>query len=339
MIVAEIAKHVNGTVIGDENAEIISLCKIDQSFSGGLTFLSNSKYESHLKTTLATAVFVAEDYNVSNTILIKVKDPYLAFVKSIQFFYQIPDSIKDGIHDTAVIEPSAKLGNNVKIGANVYIGENSEIADNVIIHPNTTILENCKIGESSRIYSNVSIREFSVIGKYVTIHNGAVIGADGFGFAPDPPTGFEKIPQTGIVRLGDHVEIGANTVIDRATIGETLIDEGTKLDNLIQIAHNVRIGKHNVFAAQTGIAGSAEIGNWNQFGGQTAINGHIKIGDQNKIGAKSGISNSVSDKEILFGIPAIPLKDFKRINASLKRLPELVKNNRFVKKLMEKENK
>jgi UDP-3-O-[3-hydroxymyristoyl] glucosamine N-acyltransferase len=337
MIVADIAKHVNGVVIGDENAEINSLCKIDQSFSGGLTFLANSKYEAHLKTTEATAIFVKEEYSGTKATLIKVKDPYLAFVQSIKYFYQLPDSVDDGIHATSVIDKSAKVGKNVKISAHVFIGKNTIISDNVIIHPNTTILEDCFIGESSRIYSNVSIRESSFIGKYVTIHNGAVIGSDGFGFAPDPPNGFEKIPQTGTVRIKDNVEIGANTVIDRATIGETVIEEGTKLDNLIQIAHNVHIGQHNVFAAQTGIAGSTEIGNWNQFGGQTAINGHIKIGDQNKIGAKSGISNSVGNNEILFGIPAISLNEFKRINASLKRLPELVKNNRFVKKLMEKE--
>lgn len=335
MQLSEIIKSLNiKTVIGDQNKTISSLCKIDQAFDGGLAFLANKAYVSHLETTDASAVFVTEEFSnhSSNATLLVVKDPYVEFGRSVKFFYSLPNPIDRGIHKTAVIEEGAVIGEGSSIGANVYIGKNTRVGKNAIIYPNTTIMENCTLGDDVRIYSNVSVREASIIGDRVTLHNGAVIGSDGFGFAPNIPHGFEKILQAGWVRLEDDVEIGANTCIDRASLGETVIGKGTKLDNLIQVGHNVTIGEHNVFAGLTAIAGSTKVGNWNMFGGASALPGHISVGDRNKMGGKSAPTGNIGNDQVLMGVPAMPDKEFKRIHIAQKSLPSMKKQLKQLQK-------
>ncbi|MCB0278556.1 MAG: UDP-3-O-(3-hydroxymyristoyl)glucosamine N-acyltransferase [Calditrichaeota bacterium] len=336
MRVSEIAKTLDGKVIGDDSIEITSLCKIDQSETGGLTFLSNPSYRHFLESTKAV-VLVDSSISNTNTTVIQVKDPYLAFVKALTLFHKEAQPFPIGTDSRAVVDPTAKIGKNCRIAANVFIGKHVTIGDDTIIYPNSTIMDDCQIGNHVRIYSNVSIREGCILGNNVTIHNGAVIGSDGFGYAPDVPNGYQKILQVGIVRLEDNVDIGANAVIDRATIGETLIKKGTKIDNMVQIAHNVVIGENNVIAALTGIAGSTQIGNWNQIGGHVAITGHIKIGNQNKLSGDSGIAGHIGDNEHLMGTPAMDAKVFRRLYASHKYLPELVKTMRKLKKIFAKE--
>jgi UDP-3-O-[3-hydroxymyristoyl] glucosamine N-acyltransferase len=332
MLISDIAKLVNGTVIGDASEEVSFLCKIEAGFKGGISFLANPKYASYLMNTEATAVFVKPEFSQSSATLIQVKDPYMAFVLVAEKFYKLPEPLEKGIHKQAFIEHGASIGNNCSIGPFVYIGKNTRIDDNCLIYPNVTIMEDCLIGENARIYSNVSIREQTQIGRNVTLHNGAVIGSDGFGFAPDLPHGLKKIYQMGIVRIEDNVEIGANTCIDRATLGETVIGKGTKLDNLVQIAHNVRIGKNNVMAAQVGVAGSASLGDWNQIGGQAALNGHVIFGNMMKIGAQSGVAKAFSDGSTVMGTPAVLASEYRRMVVGQNKLADLIKDIRELKK-------
>jgi UDP-3-O-[3-hydroxymyristoyl] glucosamine N-acyltransferase len=335
--IKDIAEQLDAKVIGDENLEITHLCKIDQATIGGLSFLANKKYDSFLANTEASAVFVTDEFSdvKSKATLLVVKDPYVTFSISLKFFFQLPIPFDKGIDKTAKIHPSASIGKDVHISSNVYIGQNTIIGDNAVIYPNVVILEDSVIGKNVRLYPNCSIRENSIIGNNVTIHNGAVIGSDGFGFAPNPPKGFEKIYQIGIVRIEDDVEIGANTCIDRATIGETVIGKGTKLDNLIQVGHNVIIGNHNVFAGMTAIAGSTTIGDWNFVGGHSAFPGHITVGSRNKIAGKSAPTGNIGSDSTLMGVPAIPDKEFKRNYISQKRIPDLIKQVKSMKKEIE----
>ena len=335
MLISEIAEHVQGKVIGDKSLDITQLCKIDYGLDGGITFLANEKYAHFLNETKASAIIVDASFSQSSKTLIQVKDPYIAFTKIVSMFYKLPLPFPIGIHETAIIEKSAKIGKNCRIAPNVYIGKNTVIGDNAIIYPSVTIMDDCKFGENLRIFSNVSIREECIFGNNVIIHNNAVIGSDGFGFAPNPPKGFEKIYQIGNVVIEDDVEIGANCTIDRSTMGSTMVKKGTKLDNMIHLGHNVVVGQHNVFAAQTGIAGSVQIGDWNQFGGQIAINGHIKIGNQTRSGMKTLITKDTPDGTVLMGSPGRPESEFKRVFASQRKLPDLIKDVRKLKKEIE----
>lgn len=335
MLISEIAEHIGGTVLGDASLEITQICKIDQAVESGITFLANEKYSHFLNDTKASAIITTKSDYTSSKTLIQVDDPYLAFTKVISLFYIYPVPFELGIHPTAIIEKSAKIGKNCRIAPHVYIGKNTVIGDNALIYPNVTIMDDCKIGNDIRIFSNVSIREECEIGNNVIIHNNAVIGSDGFGFAPNPPHGFDKIYQIGNVVVEDDVEIGANCTLDRSTMGSTLVKKGTKLDNMIHVGHNVVIGQHNVFAAQTGIAGSVQIGDWNQFGGQIAINGHIKIGNQTRSGMKTLITKDTPDGTVLMGSPGRPESEFKRAFASSRKLPDLIKDVRNLKKEIE----
>lgn len=324
MTLQEIAGHLKGQLSGPPELEISGLAKIEEAQPGQITFLSNKKYVKYLTTTRASAILI--DHSIGDVPLpcIKVENAYIGFVMLLHLFNPGRSQLFEGISSQVFIHPSAKIDDNVHIGPFVFIGPQVKIGRNTIIYPGVVLLENVCVGEECLIYPNVSIRENCVIGNRVILHNGAVIGSDGFGFAPQQNE-YLKIPQIGSVIIEDDVEIGANTTIDRATLGNTVIKKGTKLDNLIQIAHNVVIGEHTVMAAQSGIAGSTEVGKHATIAGQVGITGHIKIGNDVIIGAQSGISNDVSDKTVMFGTPALPLMQRKRIDVSLRHLPESIK--------------
>lgn len=320
----EIAQLLNGVLVGDPETEITGLAKIQSATNGQLTFLANPKYAKYLETTKASAVLIANDQDAPKIAHIKVSDPYMAFLETLRVFYPPKEPDFQGIHPASVVADSAKIGQNVQIGPNAYIGNNVVIGDSSVIYPNCVILDNVRIGNNCRLYSRVSVREDCLIGNHVIIHDGTVIGSDGFGFAPEGEK-YKKIPQMGIVVIEDDVEIGANSTIDRATIGETVIGQGCKIDNLVQIAHNVQLDQNTVIAAQTGISGSTKIGKHVTLAGQVGIVGHIEIGDNAVVAAKSGVSKNIPPGEIWFGYPASQIMKQKKIEASLRHLPELSK--------------
>jgi len=326
-------------LVGNPDIRIGGLAKIQSATNGELTFLSNPKYEKYLESTKASAVIISKDQQSPNINHIKVDDPYLSFLEVLNLLYPVKDPDFNGIHSTAVISDTAIIGKNVQIGPNVYIGESVKIGDNSLIYPHCVFLDNVQVGKNCRLYPRVSIREGCRVGNGVIIHDGTVIGSDGFGFVPDGEK-YKKIPQMGIVVIEDDVEIGANCTIDRATIGETIIKQGCKLDNLIQIAHNVEIETNTVIAAQTGFSGSTKIGKHVTIAGQVGVAGHIEIGDNVMLAAKSGISKSVPAGEVWFGNPAMEIMRQKKIGASLRHLPELSKKvNKLIKQLKELEEK
>jgi UDP-3-O-[3-hydroxymyristoyl] glucosamine N-acyltransferase len=325
--VAEIAKWIDATVEGDDSIEISGLAKIEHAQSGQLTFIANPKYIKYGETTAASAILVNEDYPKSTRTLLRSKNPYFAFLKLAQRFYQQTPQIEPGVHETACIGENVTLGDDIAIGPYVYIGANSKIGDRTVIYPGVFIGSRAEIGTDCTIYPHVSIREECKIGHRCILHMGAVIGSDGFGYAFENGV-FNKLPQMGIVVLEDDVEIGANTTIDRATMGETVIRKGAKLDNLIQIAHNVEIGQHTAIAAQAGISGSTKVGNYVQVGGQAGFVGHITIGDRAKIGAQGGVTKSIPEGEFHTGYPARPFRTEMRELASLGKLPELLKRTK-----------
>ena len=317
----ELARALHGTVVGDEGTQVQSVAKIDEAGPEDITFLTSPKYAKKLSSSKAGALLAGPGVTWDRPVL-QVEDPYLALGKLLEMFYPQLEMVKEGIHPSAVVDDSAILGNNVSIGALCSVGPDCVFGDNVILYPRVVLYPGVSIGEGSLIHSGVIVRENVQIGKRVVIQNGAVIGSDGFGFAADEGE-YRKIPQVGIVIIEDDVEIGANTTIDRATLGETRIKRGTKLDNLIQVAHNVEIGEDTVIAAQTGISGSTKIGKSCRIAGQVGFVGHINIGDGVMIGAQSGIPHSIPSGEIHSGYPAMPHKDWLRLNVYLKRLPEL----------------
>jgi UDP-3-O-[3-hydroxymyristoyl] glucosamine N-acyltransferase len=324
MRLAEIADLLKGELVGDPNIEITGLAKIEEAKPGDITFIANPKYIKYISTTDASALLLAQDYEDIKIPHIKLSDPYLGFVRLIEYFYPTIEPNFEGIHPTAVIASSAIVEDNVKIGPFTYIGEKVRIGKDTLIYPNCVLLDHVTIGQKCKIYSHVSIREKCIIGNNCIIHCGVVIGSDGFGFAPSGDV-YKKIPQMGIVRIEDHVEIGANCTIDRATLGETVIKKGSKLDNLVQIAHNVIVGENTVIAAQSGISGSTKIGKHATLAGQVGIVGHVEIGDKAILAAKSGVSKDVPAGEIWFGYPAQPIMKQKKVEASLRHLPELAK--------------
>lgn len=323
--IKKIAEYLNGSVEGDAEIEINNIAKIEEASAGDITFLANPVYTPFLYTTKASAVLIKKDFILEkpvNTTLIKVDDPYEAISKLLAFYHNSHKN-KIGIEVEAKINQSAKIGKNVYIGAFTYIGENVIIGDNVKIFPGSYIGDNVLIGDNTLIYANVSIYHDTKIGKNVTIHSGTVIGGDGFGFVPNNGSDFKKVPQIGNVIIEDYVEIGSNTSIDRATMGSTIIRRGVKLDNFIQVAHNVEIGENTVIAALTGISGSSKIGRNCMIGGQVGIAGHLKIGDNVKVGAQSGISHNIKDGEIVVGTPALPIRNFKKSSIIFKNLEDL----------------
>lgn len=324
----QIAGILQGDVVGNPNEEVSKLSKIEEGFKGSLTFLSNPKYTPFIYSTKASITIVNKTFVPESdikTTMIKVEDAYLAFSKILEYYNSVKLT-KLGIEQPSFISESSRYGDNVYIGAFSYIGEHVTMGDNVKIFPNAYIGDNTVIGNNTIIFSGAKIYSETVIGIGCVINSGVIIGADGFGFAPNENGGYTKIPQIGNVIIEDYVDIGAATTIDRATLGSTIIREGVKLDNQIQIAHNVEIGKNTVIAAQTGIAGSTKIGNHCQIGGQVGIAGHITIGNNVKIQAQSGIARNVSDNEVLQGSPAIALTDYNKSYVHFKNLPKIVKN-------------
>ncbi|MGB5419692.1 UDP-3-O-(3-hydroxymyristoyl)glucosamine N-acyltransferase [Algibacter sp.] len=324
----QIAGILNGDVVGNPDIEVSKLAKIEEGFEGALTFLANPKYTPHIYTTKASVTIVNKTFEPDNSVkttLIKVDDAYLAFSKILEYYNSVKLN-KTGIEQPSFISDSSNYGDNIYIGAFSYVGENVVMGDNVKIFPSAYIGDNVVIDDNTIIFSGAKIYSETIIGKNCVINSGAIIGADGFGFAPNEDGSYSKIPQTGNVIIEDYVDIGAATTIDRATIGSTIIRSGVKLDNHIQVAHNVEIGNNTVIAAQTGVAGSTKIGKNCQIGGQVGIAGHITIGDNVKIQAQSGIGRHVKDNEILQGSPAIKLSDYNKSYVHFKNLPTIVKN-------------
>ncbi len=322
----QISKYINGEILGNSDVEISNIAKIEEAKDGDISFLSNLKYTPYIYTTKASAVIVNKDFVPEKPIktnLIKVEDSYQAFSTLLEAINPIIE--KNGIEQPNFIHPSATIGKDVYIGAFAYIGENVVIEDGTKIYPHAYIGDNTTIGKNTQIFSNVSVYHNCIIGNFVTIHSGTVIGADGFGFAPNNGKSFQKVPQIGNVIIEDYVEIGANTSIDRATLGSTIIRKGVKLDNFIQVAHNVEIGENTVIAAHTGISGSSKIGSNCMIGGQVGMAGHIKVGNNVKVGAQSGIINDVADNQILIGSPALPYRNFKKSSILFKNLEDLYK--------------
>ena len=322
--IQQIANFLKGTVEGNPDVEINNIAKIEEAQEGDISFLANPVYTPHIYTTNASAVIVRKDFVPEKTMqtnLIRVEDPYEAFSNLLGFYNKNHD--KMGLETPEFVSKTAKIGKNVYIGAFVYIGENVKIGDNVKIFPGSYVGDDVVVGDNTLIYANVSIYHDTVIGNNVTIHSGTVVGGDGFGFVPNSGKDFKKVPQIGNVIIEDYVEIGSNTSIDRATMGSTIVRRGVKLDNFIQVAHNVEIGENTVIAALTGISGSTKIGKNCMIGGQVGIAGHLKIGDNVKVGAQSGISHSLKDNEIVVGTPAIPIRTFKKSSIIFKNLEDL----------------
>lgn len=321
----QIAQYIQGTVEGDENTVISTFSKIEEGIPGAIAFLANPKYEHYLYNTQASAVLVNNNFQLARpvkTTLIRVPNAYESIAQLLTMYEQSKRQ-KTGIHPQAYISSTAKIGKNCYIGPFACIGEEVSIGENTKIYANTVICDNACIGNDCLLYPNITIYHDCKIGNRVTLHAGVVIGADGFGFAPTKE-GYEKIPQIGIVTIEDDVEIGANTCVDRSTMGTTLIKKGVKLDNLVQIAHNVVIGENTVMSAQCGVAGSTKIGQWCMFGGQVGITGHSVIGDKTYSAAQAGIAKSQPKGNIsLLGSPAIDAKKFARCNAVFHNLPKM----------------
>jgi UDP-3-O-[3-hydroxymyristoyl] glucosamine N-acyltransferase len=326
---AQIAMMINGKVEGNADAAVGSFGKIEEAQKGQLAFLANPKYEEYLYTTKASIIIVNDTQELKQEIeatLIKVPDAYSAFATLLDKYQQIQRQQLTGIQQPSYIAATAKIGDHVFIGAFAYVGENVIVADGAKIYPNAYLGDNVTIGENTIIHPGVRIYHDCIIGKNVSIHAGTVIGSDGFGFAPQADGTLKKVPQIGNVIIEDGVEIGANATIDRATIGSTLIKSGAKLDNLLQIAHNVEVGNNTVIAAQSGISGSTKIGDNVMIGGQVGIVGHIKIADGTKINAQSGVSKSIKiPNSAVTGSPAFDYTAALRSQAASRNLPELEK--------------
>jgi UDP-3-O-[3-hydroxymyristoyl] glucosamine N-acyltransferase len=321
-----IAGFLKGEIEGNPQTKVNNIAKIEEGFSGALSFLANPKYEHYIYTTKSSVVLVNKTFVPAAKVgatLIRVDNAYEAFASLLRLVDQARPR-KKGIHPSAVIEPTARIGSGAYVGAYAYVGENCKIGDNCSIYPHVYVGDNCTIGNNCILYPGVTIYHECILGEGCTVHAGSVIGSDGFGFAPQSETEFMKIPQLGNVILEDHVEIGANVAIDRATMGSTIIRRGVKLDNLIQIGHNVEIGENTVMAGQTGIAGSTKVGRNCMFAGQVGIAGHLKIADGTKLGAQAGVPGDVkTDNSILLGSPAIDHKDFLRSSVVFRKLPDL----------------
>jgi UDP-3-O-[3-hydroxymyristoyl] glucosamine N-acyltransferase len=323
----QIAGILDGDIEGNPDIEVYKLSKIEEGSEGSITFLANPKYNSYLYSTKASIAIVNKGFKPESkvkTTLIKVDDAYLAFSKILEY-YNLVKLNKFGIEEPSFISKSATYGEGIYIGAFSYLSENVKIGRNVKIFPHTYIGDNVVIGDNTIIFSGAKIYSDTIIGNDCVINSGVIIGADGFGFAPSENGEYKKIPQIGNVIIEDYVDIGAATTIDRATMGSTIIRSGVKLDNHIQIAHNVEIGKNTVIASQTGVAGSTKIGENCLIGGQVGIVGHITIGNNVKIQAQSGIGRNVRDNEVLQGSPAIALSDYNKSYVYFKNLPKIVK--------------
>lgn len=331
----QISDLLQGTVDGDASAKVNRLSKIEEGEPGSLTFLANPKYTSFIYSTRASVVIVDRSFVPEQPVtatLVRVESAYQAFAKLLEIYNQIRRD-KKGVEQPSFISASATVGKDVYIGAFAYIGEQVRIGQNVKIYPHVYIGDNVTIGDNTTLFPGVKVYSDCIIGHDCTLHAGVIIGADGFGFAPNSENNYQKVAQIGNVIIHDHVEIGANTTVDRATLGSTVIHRGVKLDNLIQVAHNVEIGENTVVAAQTGIAGSTKIGKNCMIGGQVGIVGHITLADGVKIAAQSGIGTSiVNPGEILQGSPAFGIGDYKRTYVVFRKLPDLEKRIQALEK-------
>lgn len=325
----EIAHLLGGEVKGDKKLKVNSLAKIQEATPGSIAFLSNPKYENYIYSTDASAVIVNKDFKPKEDVkatLILVDDPYTSFTMLLEAYQRSLVMNKKGKDEPSFVGQDTVMEDGFYIGAFAYIGHNVKMGKNVKIYPQVYVGDNVTIGDNTVLYSGVKIYSDCVIGHHVTIHSGCVIGSDGFGFAPQPDGSYKTIPQVGNVVIGNHVDIGANTVIDCATMGSTIIEDGVKLDNLIQIAHNAHIGQHTVVAAQSGISGSTKIGKNCIIAGQVGIVGHITIANKTTIGAQAGIGRSITEEgSVLLGSPAIDKNDFLKSFVVYRKLPELQK--------------
>ncbi|TDE07281.1 UDP-3-O-(3-hydroxymyristoyl)glucosamine N-acyltransferase [Flavobacterium sandaracinum] len=330
----QIAGILEGEVVGNPMAEVFRLSKIEEGAEGSLTFLSNPKYLNYIYSTKASVTIVNNTFvpeSPVTTTLIKVHDAYAAFSKLLEFYNQVKLN-KSGIEQPSFLSQSVKYGDNLYLGSFSYVGQNVVLGENVKIYPNCFIGDNVIIGDNVVLFAGAKIYSETVIGNNCTIHSGAIIGADGFGFAPNPDGTYTKIPQIGNVIIEDNVDIGSCTTIDRATMGSTIIRKGVKLDNQIQIAHNVEIGENTVIAAQTGVAGSTKIGRNGMIGGQVGISGHLNIGNNVRIQAQSGVGRNIKDNEILQGSPTFGYNDFSKSYVHFKNLPKIVAEIEELKK-------
>lgn len=335
----QIASFVGGEVEGNPNASVTTFAKIEEGVPGALSFLANPQYEQYIYNTKSSVVLVNKDFQLKSTVettLVRVDNAYESVAKLLTLYESMKQK-KTGVSDKAYISPTAKIGEDCYVAPFAYIGDNVVVGNGTTVHPNAVICDNALVGEDCIIYPNVTIYHDCKIGNRVILHAGAVIGADGFGFAPTA-NGYDKIPQIGIVTIEDDVEIGANTCVDRSTMGTTIVRKGVKLDNLVQIAHNVDVGSHTVMSAQVGVAGSCKIGEWCMLGGQVGVAGHITVGDRTYAGAQSGIPGGRMIKNgncTVMGYPAIEQKNFARSSAVYKNLPELVAQVNELKKEIE----
>jgi UDP-3-O-[3-hydroxymyristoyl] glucosamine N-acyltransferase len=332
MKLSELAQLTGARIEGEDNVEIHGAAGVDEAREGHITFLANPRYTPRVNTTRASAIFLSEDAQTDRSIaILRAKDPYLAYTRALRIFHPEPE-LEPFIHASAVIDPSARVATRVAIGACSVIGRNVEIADGVCIHPNVTIYDDVIIGKDSIIHSGVAIRERTVVGERVVIFNNAVVGCDGFGYARDEQKRWLKIPQTGRVVLEDDVEIGAGTTIDRASVGESRIGRGTKLDNLVQIGHSCSVGEDSLLCAQVGLAGSSHIGKRVILAGQAGVAGHLTIGDDVVLTAKSATSHDVPAGKVISGIPAFDNRDWLRSVAAFRRLGEIQRTVRELQK-------
>ena len=331
---AQIAGILEGEVVGNPDAEVFKLAKIEEGTKGSLTFLSNPKYLNFIYSTEATITIVNRSFEPEQAItttLIKVEDAYQSFSKLLEYYNQVK-LMKSGVEQPSVISENVSYGDNLYLGSFCYLGKNVVIGNNVKIYPNTFVGDNVSIGDNTILFAGVRIYSETIIGANCTLHSGCIIGSDGFGFAPTEEGTFNKIPQIGNVILEDNVDVGSCTTIDRATLGSTIIKKGVKLDNQIQIAHNVEIGENSVIAAQTGVAGSTKIGHNCMIGGQVGIAGHLTIGDNVRIQAQSGIGKNLADGETVQGSPAFNYGDFSKAYVHFRNLPKIVSDMEDLKK-------
>jgi UDP-3-O-[3-hydroxymyristoyl] glucosamine N-acyltransferase len=332
----QIAGILEGDIVGNPDVEVSKLSKIEEGTEGSLTFLANPKYKPYIYSTKASITIVDKTFEPENSIettLIKVEDAYKSFSKLLEYYNEVKNN-KVGIENPNFVSDTATYGENVYLGAFSYLGENVKLGDNVKIYPQAYIGDNVTIGDNTIIFAGAKLYSETQVGKNCVINSGAILGADGFGFAPDENGEFQKVPQIGNVIIEDNVDIGSATTIDRATLGSTIIRKGVKLDNQIQIAHNVEIDENTVIAAQTGVAGSTKIGKYCMIGGQVGIAGHLTIGNNVKVQAQTGIGHRVKDGEKLYGSPAIDYGNYVKSYVHFKNLPEIVKTiNKIEKKL------
>jgi UDP-3-O-[3-hydroxymyristoyl] glucosamine N-acyltransferase len=335
---AQIGLLINGTVEGDANALVLSFGKIEEAKQGQISFLANPKYEDYLYTTEASVVIINKSLQLKAPVkptLIRVSDAYSAFAVLMTKYQEMAANQLTGIQNPSFIASNATIGQSVYIGAFAFVGEQVCIGNNSKIYPGVYLGERVSIGENTTIYPGVKIYKDCVIGNNVIIHAGVIIGSDGFGFAPQADGSFTKVPQLGNVVVEDYVEIGANSTIDRATMGSTLICKGVKIDNLVQVAHNVEIGNNTVIAAQSGISGSSKVGKYVMMGGQTGVAGHLSIADGTKIGGRSGITKTIKEpNKSVYGYPAFDYTSSLRVQAATRNLPETEKRIQSLEKMV-----